>query len=262
MIKHKIWYEKFGMHVKTIYQTYFGFILITLMHFIRFKKNPRVAFLDEDEVTLVITSCDRFQNLRSTLESFRRNNTYGIKKVIHVEDGQCIKSLEFVREFFADIEVKSVFNERNLGQLNSIDLAYGHLDTKYFFHLEEDWGFVAPGFIEYSLEILRSDSKVLFVSLREASDQNKHPLKPYNDLFYTTKPFWRLVWVGFGFNPSLRRTSDAWDVVKFGGLNRRETGPGLFYYLVKRKKVLVSKTTSFIVHEGWGVSTYQKYKKA
>lgn len=47
-----------------------------------------------EEVTLVITSCGRFDLLKRTLDSFFEKNTYPIKKIIITEDSTEGKKLE------------------------------------------------------------------------------------------------------------------------------------------------------------------------
>jgi hypothetical protein len=47
-------------------------------------------------------------------------------------------------------DVLIIINPRNLGQINSIDRGYSNVDTKYIFHLEDDWEFYDYGFIEKS----------------------------------------------------------------------------------------------------------------
>ena len=48
---------------------------------------------NKKEVTLVITSCGRFDLLKETLDSFFEYNTYPIKKIIITETVQKEKSL-------------------------------------------------------------------------------------------------------------------------------------------------------------------------
>lgn len=45
-----------------------------------------MKFSLKSDVTLVITSCNRFDLLKKTIESFSRNNTYPIREVIIIED--------------------------------------------------------------------------------------------------------------------------------------------------------------------------------
>lgn len=41
----------------------------------------------------------------------------------------------------------------NVGQLAAIDVAYKFIETEYYLHLEDDWVFLKPGYIEYAINI-------------------------------------------------------------------------------------------------------------
>jgi hypothetical protein len=253
--------NKILKHLKTLFETYLGFFIISFRYFFSSNRLLNKSLL-ENEVTLVITSCNRFENLKSTIDSFLKFNTYSFSHVIHIEDGQSIESIEFIKKTFTNCNIISLINDSNKGQLNSIDIAYSKIQTEYFFHLEEDWSFIEYGFIEKSINILSTYKNVLYVSLRSFYDQNGHPLINFNDSFFKYKPFWKLAWIGFGFNPSLRRTKDALVISKFGGSNKRETGIGIFYYLILNKVIIIPKKEYYVEHNGWLVSTVNKYKKA
>ena len=215
-------------------------------------------------VTVVITSCNRPEQLKETLKSFIKYNTAQISSVVLVEDGGNDQTIEITQSFFKNItNFSGIKNPRNIGQLNSIDKAYALVDTEWIFHLEDDWEFVKSGFIEDSIKVMTENKKIIYTSLRHYGDQNGHPVKNYNSMFYQLRPFWKGVWVGFGFNPSLRRHSD-YDLIgkKYGGWNKRETSIGLFYHFLGYK-VLVSKTDKFYIkHTGFDCSTEDTYQKA
>jgi len=136
------------------------------------------------EITLVVTSCGRYDLLAKTLESFYRWNTYPVSEVIIAEDWE--------RE----------------GQVWHIDLAYSRVKTPYIFACEDDWEFYRTGFIEKSLEILEKYPSILQVWLREHNDTNGHPIVklPQFDC-ETMKADWG-IWGGFSWNPGLRRLCD------------------------------------------------------
>jgi hypothetical protein len=137
-----------------------------------------------EEITLVVTSCGRYDLLAQTLESFYKFNTYPIKEVIVTED----------------------WNQES--QVKSLDRAYARVKTPYIFACEDDWQFYKSGFIEESLEILEKYPKILQVWLREHNDTNGHPIVklPQFDC-ETMKINWGF-WSGFSWNPGLRRLSD------------------------------------------------------
>jgi len=218
------------------------------------------------EVTVVLTCCARPEKLRETLTSFIMTNTYPVAKYIIIEDGLCDRSEEIVSEVLNGQEFDYIRNVENLGQLKSIDVAYSRVRTDYVFHMEEDWAFVSGGFIERSLELLKSEERCLYLSLRAANDQQGHPVgrSSLNDAYLEYSPFWKGCWVGFGFNPSLRRMTDYHCLI--GGAssyNSREIAIGIFYYLIGRRIfVLDYKEQPFVLHTGQDCSTEALFSKA
>jgi hypothetical protein len=168
-------------------------------------------------ITVVVTSCNRPELLKPTLASFFKYNTYPIQKIVIIDDS-CIKGCidSAVTEIPEYIERQIIYNEQNLGQISSIDKAYSFVDTEYIFHCEDDWEFYNYGFIEKSLEILKTDSKIFCVWLREYQHGkvvlNGHPVLPeiHNNMYRILGVFQERnnIWCGFTFNPSLRRFKD------------------------------------------------------
>lgn len=191
------------------------------------------------ECTLVLTSCNRPDLLEKTLDSFFKFNTYPIKKYIIVEDSGKPTINNFLKEKYSEYNMLWIDNATNLGQMKSIDIAYSFVDTEYIFHCEEDWEFYREGFIEDSMEVLESDSKLIQVWLREVDDTNGHPIE--NEYHNVGSKKYRLlitkyydVWNGFSFNPGLRRLYDyelikpiqqfdgePWVSVKYGDMGYR-----------------------------------------
>lgn len=170
-----------------------------------------------DKVTVVITSCNRPNELKKSLHSFFKYNTYPIQKIIIIDDSgkkQCID--DSIEEIPTDTERLIIYNDKNIGQIKSIDKAYSHVDTEYIFHCEDDWEFYDHGFIEKSMNILKIDNKIFTVWLREYRNskvvRNGHPVSPeiqrniykYMGVFRERTN----IWCGFTFNPGLRRLRD------------------------------------------------------
>ena len=169
-----------------------------------------------NEVTLVITTCGRTDLLEYTVESFFKQNTYPIEKVIIVEDSSIPQNFKKVKTLIP-VEVEFIINETNLGQMKSIDKAYAKVTTDYIFHCEEDWLFYKPGFIEKSFEILNYDPKIFTVWLRSYYEKKINPsidrtnkvVLPSGDHFYYIRMSEGKPWQnGFTLNPGLRRTKD------------------------------------------------------
>ena len=90
-----------------------------------------------DDLTLVITSCNRLDLLHRTLRTMRP----WIEEIPHriiVEDSDADPGLF---DPFRDQGFQVLVNGRNLGQLPSIDLAYAECRTEFILHCEDDWEF-------------------------------------------------------------------------------------------------------------------------
>jgi hypothetical protein len=163
-------------------------------------------------VTVVVTSCGRQDLLERTLDSFFAFNTAAIDGLIVVEDGRAAANLPLMRKF-RDRPIRWIGTAGRVGQIAAIDLAYAQVESEAIFHMEDDWEFYAPGFIEKSAAVLRSDAACLQVWIRALDDTNGHPLEPEAehiggiDVRKLTAGYLG-VWSGFSFNPGLRRTAD------------------------------------------------------
>lgn len=134
------------------------------------------TFNSQSDVTVVLTSCNRLNLLKETLESFFFCNTYPINEFILIEDSGKITSQEIkecIPQSFQE-SVSIIINKTPLGQLKSIDKAYANIKTKYVFHCEDDWLFYRSGFIEDSKKVLEHDKYILSVWLRNYH----HDLQP------------------------------------------------------------------------------------
>lgn len=194
-------------------------------------------------VSLVLTSCNRFDLLEDTLRSFFSSNTYPIAQHIIIEDSPNIHKLDKVVAKFPDVEFTTLYNDPQLGQMQSIEKAYSYVTSDYIFHCEDDWEFYRKGMIEDSLAVLDSDEKVIVVWLRGFEDVSRdrveEPMKTVkgeggNVYFYYLKtnakhPKNGIVWHGFTFNPGLRRTSDYLRVKPISQFDR-ESAVGKAYF--------------------------------
>ena len=100
-------------------------------------------------VTVCLTSCNRFDLLRRTLDSFFRFNTYGIDAFYVYEDSD--KDFPYKSDYPF---VRWMGGDGRVGQIEAIDRLYEKVESDYIFHCEDDWEFMRGGFIEASLEIL------------------------------------------------------------------------------------------------------------
>jgi hypothetical protein len=157
------------------------------------------------EITLCLTSCNRFNLLQATIDSFLSLNTYPIKRYLLHEDSNNIEMFNKVKEKYPMFEC--IRSEKNVGLLKSIDTLYSMVDTEFIFHLEDDWIFENnPNFIQESLEVLK-DTNIHQVWIRQGIPEDwleKQDLGGYR----MVKQSHFGDWCGFSFNPSLKRLSD------------------------------------------------------
>jgi hypothetical protein len=223
-----------------------------------------------DLVTVVLTSHNRPNELKITLSSFFKYNTYPIYKIIIIEDSgipNCID--EAIKEIPDNVEKCIIYNEKNIGQSKSIDKAYNLVETEYIFHCEDDWEFYDYGFIEKSLEILKFNNKIFMVHLRAYKNfklfQSGHPINPliHNNLFRCLN-FYRTdncnVWYGFSFNPGLRRLKDCKAFMPYsekGGVV--EYVLSRIYYENKYVFAITLNERGYIKHIGFNNPTPRNY---
>jgi glycosyltransferase involved in cell wall biosynthesis len=217
-----------------------------------------VAAAPAADTTVVVTSCGRHDLLERTLQSFVDHNTYrGIERIVVVEDGDGDPSGVCSR-FGATL----VRPGMRIGQAACIDLAYDRVGTEYVFHLEDDWEFYRPGFIERSKALLAADPSTVVVWLRAWDDTNGHPLSFAADdgsMGVLAAQFGRW-WHGFTWNPGLRRMSDyrklgAYqshripEVAVSGG--QHEAAAGVFYHERGYRAVILDRE-GYVRHIGQG----------
>jgi hypothetical protein len=76
-------------------------------------------------------------------------NTYPLSAVVAIDDD--VLNPQFAALVARFPNITWVSTNVKVGQLYAIDLLYSFIKTEYFFHSEEDFVFLLPGFIERSL---------------------------------------------------------------------------------------------------------------
>lgn len=66
-----------------------------------------------------------------------------------------------------------IMTDIKVGQLLAIDLAYQFVSTKYYFHAQDDFEFLRPGFIEYMLQALEYDPRLSSIYLANVPEKSK-----------------------------------------------------------------------------------------
>ncbi|WP_424947568.1 glycosyltransferase family A protein [Candidatus Spongiihabitans sp.] len=124
-----------------------------------------MKFSKTSDVTVVLTSCGRFDLLAQTLITFFENNTYPISQFILIEDSGKAEVSDFIPAEYRE-RIDLIINQPQIGQVSAIDTAYRLVKTDYIFHCEDDWLFYRPGFIEDSKTVLEAEPQSLMVHLR------------------------------------------------------------------------------------------------
>ena len=160
------------------------------------------------DITLVVTSCGRFDLLEETLASLEAAEPGGFARRIIVEDSADPKMAERIRARFPEYDL--LFNEPNIGQMRSIDRAYSEVRTPYVFHCEDDWRFETGGFLQPCCEVLESQPEIAVACVRkvmELAPRYRERLQPLDGRADVLRmpPDAHPEWFGYSFNPSLVR---------------------------------------------------------
>ena len=174
-------------------------------------------------ITMVVTSANRHDLLKSTLDTFIEVHCGGCKpdRTIIIEDGDTPMP-EWLREnihyYSSNLgKVEWVQNEARRGQIYSIDRAYAMVQTDYIFHMEDDWNFVrGENFMQDSKALLEKYPSIIQVSLRGPSGWHQLIDQPKYEGCKIAMPYWRGGWGGISFNPGLRRLSDWKKIGSYG----------------------------------------------
>ena len=203
------------------------------------------------EVSVVITSCGRFDLLEKTLDSFFKYNTYPIKKIVITEDSTEGSKLQKLVSKYKGENFKLIINETRLGQIKSIDKAYKEIDTEYVFHCEDDWEFLREGFIEKSMSMLDSDSTISVVGLRSRADCTNIPISEENYTAPDGEEYFIIPEHVFTYNPGLRRK----DVCDLFGSHEKLEGTlwedELSKFYRERGFKMISYVNPFVEHIGY-----------
>jgi glycosyltransferase involved in cell wall biosynthesis len=200
-----------------------------------------------ENVTMVLTSCNRLDLLEKTITSIPKTTLDKIPNKILVDDSadqQCFEKLKEENENGYLKGWSLLLNEEKRGQAASIDRAYSEVTTEYVFHCEDDWYFNDGDFIDRSLPILDKYDNVLQVTFRSDSPH------PVCDEIYeegTDSEFEVLIpgyngWPGFTYNPNLFRFSAYQEIKPIIGKSEKDVGliykdKGLFTAALKHRTV-------------------------
>ncbi|MEE5150959.1 glycosyltransferase family 2 protein [Pseudomonas alliivorans] len=215
-----------------------------------------MVFSENSDITLVVTSCGRFDLLKRTLETFDRYNTAAIRHVLITEDSGDVQVEACIPEHWR-AHTRFIINNPKLGQMRSVDAAYALIETSWVFHCEDDWDFYRPHFIEDSMTLLENDPQALQVWLRSFN----HDLQIHSPYVYLNErqvvqgiPFYKLgshksEWQGFSFNPGLRRLADYKQHAPYAGHGGEKKLSQLF---ASENRYALILENDAVLHTGFG----------
>ncbi len=218
----------------------------------------------ENSVTLVITSCGRFDLLKKTIDSFHYYNTYPIERYVIIENSGLQGGIEPILDNLGTPpDYVVIYNPKNIGQIASIDRAYQEVESEYIFHLENDWECLAGRFIEKSLDLLKFDDTIVNINNRIRCDDEESSWHPVGELKITENgteyheyiPEFHEIWHGWSFNPGLRRKRD-YDLIKPYKQHLNEQGVGGVYFSLGYKSACLKEP--YFLHIGKGQHTYRR----
>jgi len=161
-------------------------------------------------LTIICTSCDRFDLLEKTLDSFFALNNYPYVAFHVHNDSLNLPPIELVEKYKDKNITWHSGTKRGLSA--SWDYLVNLVETEYFFNIEDDWLFEGnANFIEESIACLLHYDQVW---IRDKKDHS-HPISTNEFPFYITEEktttFSAVLktndWCGFTFNPSVRKMS-------------------------------------------------------
>lgn len=181
------------------------------------------------DVTMVLTSCNRLDLLKKTIQSIPQQTLDKIATKIIVDDSADQECFSELREENENGYLKNwtiLYNEQKLGQAASIDRAYSYVNTEYVFHCEDDWYFTGGDFIDRSLPILEKYDNILQVTFREGE-----PHQSGEDIYEEDTKSAFKVWIpgwngfpGFTYNPNIFRFSAYNQIKPISGKSEKEVG--------------------------------------
>lgn len=226
--------------------------------FINTNKNDKDL---KDGVTVVVTSCGRPNHLEGMLLSFIKFNTYPIDEMIIIEDAGCKDSINVAKKIVSKNILRIICNNKNIGQMASIDRAYSSVKTKYIFHIEEDWIFLKPNFIEKSLRVIEKNPQLACISLRPHKDWKKYSYVRVDHEYFIINKVRNFIWNGICINPGIYKTNNYFKIGKYT-LLKKERQVIQAYRHIGLKGGLLSDELGYVYHSGEAATTRKNYKVA
>lgn len=157
-------------------------------------------------VTIIMTSCDRWDLFQITLDSFLRLNTYPYV-AFHVHNDSVLPIPQAIKDKYAGNSITWHEGVKR-GLSASWDYLISLVQTEYFFNLEDDWLFEGnPNFIAESIKIIEHGyyQQVWIRKHKDHTHKLSDAIEYYPVEHIPVEP--NRDWCGFTFNPALRKKS-------------------------------------------------------
>lgn len=171
---------------------------------------------NDKKITVCITSFNRFDLLKQTIDSFRNLNSFPVERFIVIEDSTVSEMKDkILQEYGSTIDL--IFNDQRIGQAPSLDKMYKTVNTQYIFHTEDDYLYSGnPNFLKESFDLLEENIGINQVWIKHFSDFVGDSQNQFEDQVLTTSGGikYKMLkqnfsgWCGFSWFPGLRRTED------------------------------------------------------
>jgi hypothetical protein len=199
-------------------------------------------------ITIIVTSCDRFDLLERTLDSFFALNTYPYV-AFHIHNDSLNAVPLWVKQKYSD---KGITWHESIkrGLSKSWDYLIDLVETEYFFNIEDDWEFSGnSNFINESIEVLGLGYEQVWI--RDEKD-HKQKLSILTNTTENKTKYKRVQkapdWCGFTFNPSVRKLSDWFRLFPYGVAGMDEIDISRMVYNNYQAASLVNSACK---HIGW-----------
>lgn len=160
---------------------------------------------------MLVTSCNRHDLLKTTLESFYAVCDQEPQELIVFEDSDAAMPEFLGTPIWKQRGLRWIAGGERRGQAFACAKLITEAKYDFVFWMEDDWLFqnhISP-FIRESKDILAHHRNIICVTLR--GDTGWHPL--VHGELHIPEPYWRGVWGGWAWNPGLRRLEDCRNLI-------------------------------------------------
>ena len=207
-----------------------------------------------NNVSMVITSCGRFDLLERTIKSIPEDILSNLHSKLIIDDSGDSSFAHKLVTSPSFCDFTKIINASNIGQPKSVDKIYSLVNTEFVLHCEDDWVFhVDYDFISESINILKENSNILQVTFRK--DEVHPSVQSIIPGVNVRVPGWNNEWFGFTYNPSIIHIGRRSLVPKYSGMNEQTIG--YHYY---SKGLLTASIKGIVSHIGWGRTTNSHIK--